>query len=162
MYLSRCGWKFGIGGLSRRRDDGRIPFTGRPRLDQHGIRFRRSRVEFGCEMRSESLRIYFCEFSAEKKQLRRIVDPDQDDYKRAGGSVRGTEAGFSQVESNEMLAHSKQQCRDGGPDDYIAPFQAHGGYEFIDRPQQTADLQEQDYSPRSLKPRPPSRTEQPH
>src|SRR5260370_41746841 len=104
MYLRRCGWKFGIGGSGgRRRDDDWVTFTRGARFDQDGFRFRRSRVEFSCEVRSECLRIHFCKLSAEKKQLRRIIDPDQDDHQRARGSVGGTEAGFPQVESDEML-----------------------------------------------------------
>ncbi len=45
----------------------------------------------------QGLRIRLGEFGAPKEQLRRVVDPEQHDNRRAGGAIRRPEAGMREV-----------------------------------------------------------------
>src|SRR5262245_49961539 len=54
------------------------------------------------------------EVGAKKEDLRRIIDPDQKDYERPGGSVSGAQRRSSDIQSNQKFSDREQRrghCR---------------------------------------------------
>src|SRR5262249_31300623 len=78
------------------------------------------------------LRVYPCEFGAEKKDLRRVVDPGQQDKERACGAICGCEAAPSEVQTNADLADCKPRRRCGRAEPNIFPCDVDVWQDFED------------------------------
>jgi hypothetical protein len=51
------------------------------------------------------------EFRPEQYNLRRVVDPDQDDYDRCGGAIRRFKSLLADVEADQELADLEKRRR---------------------------------------------------
>src|ERR1700761_5969907 len=84
------------------------------------------------------------EFRAQKKNLRRVIDPDQKHDDAAGRAidVGGDEVG--QEIADQGLAGLEQQSGAAARHDHVAPHQLEIGQQLVDRPEQKGDNQEGD------------------
>ena len=80
----------------------------------------------GCADRPEAARIGPREFSAEKQNLRRVVNPHQQYYERARCAVAVSKARLAEVHPQQRLSSGEQERGEDRADDYVTPFQGHG------------------------------------
>lgn len=64
----------------------------------------------------------FRKFSAQEHDLRRVVDPDEDNDDGRRRTKSGFQTLFADVKSDGELTEFEQQCRESGAELYFSPF----------------------------------------
>ena len=71
------------------------------------------------------MRINPCEFGAEEKDLRRVVDPKHEHHERAGRTEGGADRALAEIQSDEELADGEERRGHRGTDPDVVPADVH-------------------------------------
>ena len=82
--------------------------------------------------RAERLGVDPGELGAEEEDLRRVVDPDEDDDQRAGGAEARGDAALADVQADQELADREQQRGDDRAEPDVVPLHVHARHELVD------------------------------
>ncbi len=84
------------------------------------------------------------EFGAHQEDLRRVVDPDEDDDERPRCAVARGDAAFADVQADQELADGEEHGGDERAEQHVVPAHRHARHQLVDHREHDGGEQEAD------------------